>query len=178
MWALASNNVTYCNTRYLIQAQNDIKIHGITFNQNDDTMKRINFEAMNAKMERHFTEWSKRGLSLLGKIQIVKQFGLSQYLYTLAVTDINTEQLKQISKLIYKFIWNKTYSNKNAPNPRWDNAHLHRTWGFDMVKLHDLMIASRLKRYMILLDKHIRPISDLQEQLRARNTLDNWQNWT
>jgi len=48
--------------------------------------------------------------------------------------------------------------------------------GFDMVKLHDLMIASRLKRYMILLDNHIRPISDLQEQLGARNTLDNWQN--
>jgi hypothetical protein len=68
------------HTRYLIQAQNDNKLNGITFNQNDDTMKRINFEAMNAKMERHFTEWSKRGLSLLGKIQIVKTFGLSQYL--------------------------------------------------------------------------------------------------
>ena len=80
------------------------KTNGITFNQNDDTMMRINFEAMKAKMEPHFTELSKRGLSLLGKIQIVKTFGLSQYLYTLAVTDINTEQLKQISKLIYKFI--------------------------------------------------------------------------
>jgi hypothetical protein len=68
------------HTRYLIQAQNDNKLNGITFNQNDDTMKRINFEAMKAKMERHFTEWSKRGLSLLGKIQIVKTFGLSQYL--------------------------------------------------------------------------------------------------
>jgi len=68
------------HTRYLIQIQNDNKLNGITFNQNDDTMKRINFEAMKAKMERHFTELSKRGLSLLGKIQIVKTFGLSQYL--------------------------------------------------------------------------------------------------
>ncbi len=104
MGALASYNVTYCNTRYLIQAQNDIKIHGITFNQNDDTMNRATFEAMRAKMEWHFTEWSKRRLSQMGKMQIVKSFGLSQYLYTLAVTDINTEQLKQISKLIYKLI--------------------------------------------------------------------------
>jgi hypothetical protein len=32
MEALAANNVTYCNTRYLIQAQNDIKINGIAFN--------------------------------------------------------------------------------------------------------------------------------------------------
>ena len=104
MGALASNNVTYCNTRYLIQAQNDIKIHGITFNQNDVTMNRTTFEAMRAKMEWHFTEWSKRRLSQMGKIQIVKSFGLPQYLYTLAVTDINTEQWKTINKLIYKFI--------------------------------------------------------------------------
>jgi len=77
-------------------------------------MKRINFEAMKAKMDRHFTEWSKRGLSLLGKIQIVKTFGLSQYLYMLAVMDITPEQWKKVNKLIYKFIWNKTYSNNNA----------------------------------------------------------------
>ena len=68
-------------------------------------MKKLNFENMKAKMDRHFTEWSKRGLSLLGKIQIVKTFGLSQYLYALAVTDISTEQWQTVNKLIYKFIW-------------------------------------------------------------------------
>jgi hypothetical protein len=90
--ALAVNNITYCDTRYLIQAQDDIKINGVTFNLNEALMKRINFEAMKAKMDRHFTVWSKRGLSLLGKIQIVKTFGLSQYLYTLAVMEITPEQ--------------------------------------------------------------------------------------
>jgi hypothetical protein len=39
--------------------------------------------------------------------------------------------------------------------------------GFGMVKLHDLMIASRLRRYMILLDKQMHPISDLQKRLGA-----------
>ena len=37
--ALAANNVTYCNTRYLIQAQDDIKINGVTFNQNESIME-------------------------------------------------------------------------------------------------------------------------------------------
>jgi hypothetical protein len=55
-------------------------------------MKKANFEIMKTKMDRHYTEWSKIGLSLLGKIQIVKTFGLSQYLYTLAVTEISAEQ--------------------------------------------------------------------------------------
>jgi len=60
--------------KYLIQAEDEIKMNGVTFNQNEADMKRINFEAMKAKMDRHFTEWSKRGLLLLRKIQIVKTF--------------------------------------------------------------------------------------------------------
>jgi hypothetical protein len=39
--------------------------------------------------------------------------------------------------------------------------------GFGMVKLHDLMIAYRLRRYMLLLDKQVHPITDLQKQLGA-----------
>ncbi len=62
-----ANNVTYCNTRYLIQAQDDIKINGVTFNQNKAMMKGIDFEAMKAKMDRHFTEWSKMDFRCLVK---------------------------------------------------------------------------------------------------------------
>jgi len=144
--ALAANNGTYCNTRYLIRAQDDMKINGVTFNRNDVMMKRTNFENMKAKMDRHFTEWSKRGLPLLGKIQIVKTFGLSQYLYTLAVTDISTKQWQTVNKLIYRFIWNKTYTNNSAPHRIKDDT-MHTSvehGGFGMVKLHDLMIAYRL----------------------------------
>ena len=46
--ALAVNNITYCDTRYLIQAQDDQKLNGVTFNQNEALM---NFEAMKAKMD-------------------------------------------------------------------------------------------------------------------------------
>ena len=90
-------------------------------------------------MDRHFTEWSKRGLSLLGKIQIVETFSLSQYLYTLAVIAITTEQWKTVNKLIYKFIWNKTYGNNQTPH-RIKDEIMHTSiehGGFGMVKLHD-----------------------------------------
>jgi hypothetical protein len=40
-----------------------------------------------------------------------------------------------------------------------------------MVKLHDLMIASRIRRYMSLLDKQVHPISDLQKKLGAGDHL-------
>ena len=104
---------------------------------------------------------------MLSKIQIVKTFGLSQYLYTLAVMEITPEQWKMVNKLFYKFILNKTYSNNQAPHRIKDDT-MHTSvehGGFGMVRLHDLMIASRLRRYMILLDKQMHPISDLQERL-------------
>ncbi len=40
--SLVANKVTYCNTRYLIHSQDDIKINGVTFNQNEADMKNIN----------------------------------------------------------------------------------------------------------------------------------------
>jgi hypothetical protein len=43
--------------------------------------------------------------------------------------------------------------------------------GFGMVKLHELMIASRIRRYMLLLDKQVHPICDLQKQLGANEHL-------
>ena len=74
-----------------------------------------------------------------------------------------------VNKLIYKFILNKTYSNNQAPH-RIEDEIMHTSidyGGFGMVKLYDLMIASRLKRYMLLLDKQVHPISDLQKQFGA-----------
>jgi hypothetical protein len=40
-----------------------------------------------------------------------------------------------------------------------------------MVKLHDLMTASRIRRYMTLLDKQVHPIGDLQKKLGASEHL-------
>ena len=65
------------------------------------------------------------------------------------------------------------YTNNNAPH-RIKDITMHTSieqGGFGMVKLHDLMIASRLRRYMTLLDKQVHPISDLQKKLGAGDHL-------
>jgi hypothetical protein len=77
--------------------------------------------------------------------------------------------MENVNKIIYKFIWNKTYSNNQAPH-RIKNETMHTSiehGGFGMVKLHDLMTASRIRRYMTLLHKQIHPKSDLQVRLGA-----------
>jgi hypothetical protein len=77
-------------------------------------MTTVNFDSMAQKLDKHFRNWSKRQLSLLGKIQIIKTFGLSQYLYSLAVIDIDSHQWSLVNKLIFKFLWNKHYNGNRA----------------------------------------------------------------
>ncbi len=67
-------------------------------------------------MERHFTQWSKVNLTILGKIQIYKTFGLSQFLYHLSVIKPEPAGWNLIIDQISKFPWNKGYSGTKAPS--------------------------------------------------------------
>ena len=48
--------------------------------------------------------WCKRNLSILGKIQTFKTFGLSQLLYKLSVLCMNAAEEKKLTEIIYKFM--------------------------------------------------------------------------
>ncbi len=108
-FAMQQHHVRYANNNYSIINSMSVKINGVFFNNNEDEMAQENFDYMFAKMNKHFMDWSKRHLSILGKIQIIKTFGLSQYLYSLAVIDFLPDHWKEIKKAIAKFIWNKHY---------------------------------------------------------------------
>ena len=49
--------------------------------------------------------WKWRGLTLLGKIQIVKTFIIPKFLSKAALISVSNDLMKQINKLIYGFIW-------------------------------------------------------------------------
>ena len=52
--------------------------------------------------------WSRRDLSLIGKIHIVKLFGISQFNFLLQSISLPDDVLKQINKLFFSFFWEKT----------------------------------------------------------------------
>ena len=81
--------VRHGNQEYNLHTIDTIKLNGVIFNRDKNVMRQVNLEGMIEKMARHFKEWSRRSLSLLGKIQIIKTFGISQFLYALAVVDID-----------------------------------------------------------------------------------------
>ncbi len=81
------DKVTYREVAYTIAPVPEIKINGVILCQNRANQKVRNCEILIQRMERHFANWSKRQLTLLGKIQIYKTFGISQFLYHLAVIE-------------------------------------------------------------------------------------------
>ena len=49
--------------------------------------------------------WKWRGLTLLGKIQIVKTFIIPKFLSKATLISVSKDLIKGINKLIYGFIW-------------------------------------------------------------------------
>jgi hypothetical protein len=133
-------------------------------------MQELNYAVMTGKMTQHFSNWSKRSLSLLGKIQIIKTFGLSQYLYTLMVTDLSDEHWANIDKLINKFLWNKkNFNGPQAPHRIRKNImnSSTRNGGFGMLSLKRVASAARLRRFAYHMEVQGHPVRELQIALGA-----------
>jgi hypothetical protein len=172
-FAMQMHSIIYNNQNYNIQNATSVKINGIIFNMDKEQMANDNFDSLTQKMHKHFTDWSKRNLSILGKIQIIKTFGISQYLYSLAVIEFTQVQWKEINKLVAKFIWNKNYAGNRAPN-RLSNDTLFKPvecGGFGMLQIDKVTCGLRLRRFSYLLERDNHPINQLQNKLGGNEFL-------
>ena len=97
-----------------------LKILGIYFS-NGATAGSLEINWINRieKIIRTIKQWEKRNLSIIGKIQIMKTFLLSQLIYIMQAIILPDDVLKTINTILFKFIWKKKYSN---------------TWAFEKVK--------------------------------------------
>ncbi len=138
--------VCYGGQNHELESQDSIKLNGIIFMKQTAAMRQANYEITLNKMINHFKEWGRRSLSLLGKIQIIKTFGISQYLYALAVIDLEVEHGKAINKEIHKFLWNKGYSQQTNAAPHRIKSEIMYTevakGGFGMIKLEQVIASS------------------------------------
>ena len=96
--------ITYNNVK--IEWVEKMKITGITFGNKSDENRKEDVEEAISKMQTQLQIWSGRNLSILGKIQIVKTFGISQILYISNMLPLKTEEIRKIDKIISNFIWN------------------------------------------------------------------------
>ena len=99
--------VTYANKDNIIRSQKEVKICGVVFGSDTDTCYKENIKKQISKLERKLNFWRSRNLSLIGKILIVKTFGLSQIIFQIQQNYISYQDMTEIDNIINKFIWNK-----------------------------------------------------------------------
>ena len=109
------HNILYCGNAYRIQSVTQIKINGIFFQQATDVMRSINVEKAMERIQTQCRRWSSRRLCLLGKILILKTFGISQIVFLMQSLKLELSDFKKINLLLYKFLWNRNFEAAKAP---------------------------------------------------------------
>ena len=82
-----------------------IKILGIWFCHDKKQMHNLNVGGKIGKIKTILASWHARGLTLQGKILILKTLGLSQLVYNLSNIYVTNETLAEVDKLSFNYIW-------------------------------------------------------------------------
>jgi hypothetical protein len=65
-------------------------------------------------IEKMLNIWKQRNLSLIGKVQIIKTFGISKLLFITNMKNTPPEIIKKANSIFYKFLWNGPDKVKRA----------------------------------------------------------------
>ena len=65
-----------------------------------------NFNEKLDSIKKQINIWSSRGLSLYGKVTIIKYFLIPKFVYISSLLPTPNKFIKDLNQLIYKFLWN------------------------------------------------------------------------
>ena len=111
----AEFEVSYMEKSFKLKSQPEVKINGILFQRNDDQMRDVNVAEIGRKMKKKLEPWSRRNLSLIGKILLTKTFGISQSIYLMQCFALTMNNIKFLNSILYKFLWNRHFNAAKAP---------------------------------------------------------------
>ena len=97
LWEGSSDMPNLCNT---------IKILGVYFGYDAKQKDELNFRNTLKSLKKTINLWKWRGLSLLGRIQIIKTFATPKFMFRASVLPISKDLIKEADSLFYYFIWN------------------------------------------------------------------------
>ena len=91
-----------------------VKILGVHLTYDDKVMNKLNFEDKLKSLKQLIALWKQRDLDPLGKIVIMKSFGLSKFLYISSVIGMPETIQKKINTAVFGFIWKGSDKVKRA----------------------------------------------------------------
>ena len=93
----------------------NMKVLGVYFNAFQEASSiEQNWENKMDQMIKLVRIWQRRNLSLYGKIIIAKTFLLSLWTHLIQSITLPSAVLKEIDSVIFRFLWQKKYTNKRA----------------------------------------------------------------
>ena len=123
-----------------------IKILGIYLDYHKPTRKSSNFNKINILKSIQKVLTCGNGLTLLGRIQIVKTFAIPKFMYKASLISVSEDLIKDVTKLLYGFIWRGNDKIKrSALINDIDNG------GLKMLDIQSMILSRRviiLKRYI------------------------------
>ena len=149
-------DIRYLGASYQLRALERIKINGIIFQQDPVQRETRNVEKVITAMERHLAIWSTRSLTLLGKILVIKTFAISQIIYLLQSMTLTQTSLNLVTKVVYKYLWNKNLNAARAPDRLKRSIMVTpiRLGGFGMCDINEISDCLDLRSYGRLLNSN------------------------
>lgn len=96
-----------CRNYQLDWTQGPFKILGVTFTTEVFDIWDVNSTQIKNKVKNLLRQWSKRKLTLFGRITVIKSLAFSKFIHLfLALPNPPGELVKQLDKIFYKFLWN------------------------------------------------------------------------
>ena len=103
MWTGSSRNNT--ETPLALKWRKTVKALGVHFSYNNEESLQKNFYDKLRGIKSQIRLWSWRGLSLFGKVTIIKSFLLPKVLYISSIFPSPLEIIKAFQTIIYDFLW-------------------------------------------------------------------------
>ena len=130
---------------YPHEFKTSIKILGVYFDYNNVSRNKSNFDSALKSIKKVLNMWKWRGLTFIGRIQIVKSFSIPKIMSKAGLIPLSSEFIKEINKEFYSFIWKGKDKIKRSAliNDIEDG-------GLKMLDLESMIFAQRiicLKKY-------------------------------
>ena len=82
-----------------------LRFLGVYVGYDEEACNALNFESRIHKCRQIIGMWQRRNLTFQGRIQIIKTFIISQFLFTTSAIVIPDKYIKEINAMMFKFIW-------------------------------------------------------------------------
>ena len=126
---------------HLKWANKPVRYLGHYIYSNNDTALELEWEQKLSKLQNILNSWSKRSLTIFGRVTILKSLALSQITHLIIVDSIPLRFLKILENKIFKFIWN----GKNEKIKRSFITENFSKGGINMLDIHKQLLSFRLK---------------------------------